>query len=428
MDHNVSLLDQTVDSPMLPARNAVLEKARQKLSRIGYLSGAPRVSTRQDAESGGPRSHVLGVMAAFRSLGYDLHPFIVGDQMPPEVTRRSGRAISATVAHALAADIGRLSFRLINARRAWRHLGDRVDWVYERFSACQALGRNFQRHGIPWILETNGPFYEEAKAERKSMVLTGLARRLELDAYRRCDVLVCVSPTLRDIVCAEAGIDPSKVVVVPNGVDTDLFNPQRHVPKRVFEGFTIGFVGGLLAWQGLDLLLHALAELRDEQGLPIHLVVVGDGLARKAWTALADELKLTERVTFVGRVNGDEVPSYIAGFDLGYSGQVQLQSGSMYHSPLKIYEYMAMGKAVLASAFDDAKRIIEEGETGFLFSPADKKDLKRALAAAYQARGRATLMGQAARSEIVAHHSWTARVSFMAGQIAALLNSRQPIV
>jgi len=417
-----------MNSSVLNAEGTVAQYERESKPRIGYLSGAPRVSTRQDAESGGPRAHILGVISAFRSLGYDLQPFIVGDQVPAEVARRSGRAISATVMHALAADLGRLSFRVLNSSRAWRHLGGRVDWVYERFSACQALGKKFQEHGVPWILETNGPFYEEAKAERKSMVLTGLARRLELDAYRRCDVLVCVSPTLKDIVCAEADIDRAKVVVVPNGVDTNLFDLQRHTAKRVFKGFTVGFVGGLLAWQGLDVLLHALAELREEQGIAIHLVVVGDGLMSKAWKNLASELKLEDRVTFVGRVNGDEVPSYIAGFDLGYSGQVRLQSGSMYHSPLKIYEYMAMGKPVLASAFDDARRVIREEQTGFLFAPGNKEDLKRSLIAAYHARERLTAMGVAARAEIVAHHSWAARVSFMTEEITAILKARSPII
>jgi glycosyltransferase involved in cell wall biosynthesis len=393
--------------------------------RVAYLSGAPRVSTRQDAESGGPRSHVRGVIAAFRSLGYEVEPFIVGDQVPPEITRKSGRAISATVLHALAADVGRLSFRVINRRRAWRRLAGRIDWVYERFSACQALGRVFQRCGLPWVLETQGPFYQEAKAERKSMVLTGIARKLELEAYRQCDALVCVSHTLRDIVCREADISPSKVIVVPNGVDTEVFDPQKHPARRLFSGFTIGFAGGLLAWQGLDLLLHALAELRAEKGIQINLVVVGDGLMKNEWQNLAQELGISETVSFTGRVNGDEVPSYIAGFDFGYSGQVRLQSGSMYHSPLKIYEYMAMAKPMVASAFDDAKRMIREGEIGFLYAPGDKEELKRALMAAHEARHRAGAMGRVARSEIVANHSWTARVKFMTGELAGMHHFRK---
>jgi glycosyltransferase involved in cell wall biosynthesis len=371
---------------------------------------------------------VLGVMSAFRSLGYELDSFIVGDQMPPEVTRRSGRAISATPLHALAADLGRLSFRVINARRAWKQLGGRVDWVYERFASFQALGMPFQRHGVPWILETNGPFYEEAKAERKSMLLTGFARKVELEAYRQCNVLICVSPTLKGIVCAEAGVEASKIIVVPNGVDTDLFDPQKYRAKRVFDSFTVGFVGGLLAWQGLDLLLQAIAELRDERGIAINLVVVGDGLMRKPWENLTQSLRLGKQVRFVGRVNGDDVPSYVAGMDVGYSGQVQLQSGSMYHSPLKIYEYMAMAKPVLASAFDDARRIIRQNETGFLFAAGSRQDLKRALVSVYEARNRIASMGLAARSEIIAHHSWVARVSLMAEEIAAILRMRTPIV
>lgn len=82
----------------------------------------------------------------------------------------------------------------------------------------------------------------------------------------------------------------------------------------------------------------------------------------------------------------------------------------MYHSPLKIYEYMAMGKPIVASAFADARTAIRDGETGFLFGGGDKDDLKRALADAYRSRGELPEMGREARRDAVELHSWTARV------------------
>lgn len=391
---------------------------------LGYLAGAPRVSTRPDAEASGPRSHVLGVITAFATLGWQVKPFIMGDRVPRKwVTKGSEQAVSNGFFHTLAADLVRLTLSAINARRAWQELGGQVDWVYERFASFQCLGWVFKRHGVPWILETSGPFFYEAKSERKSIVLTGPARWLEIKAYQESSVLVCVSEALKEIVVREANIPPEKVMVVPNGVDTALFNPERYEPKRMFEGFTIGFVGGLIAWQGLDLLLEALHDLKAEE-ISLSLVVVGDGPMRSAWETKAQQLGVSANVVFVGRVTSQEVPQYIAGFDVGYSGQIKLQMGKMYHSPLKLYEYMAMAKPVVASAFEDAQRVIQEGETGFLFQPEDKDDLKHALVKAYQLWAVLPEMGRKAREEIVGNHSWVARVQTTIKGVERILAER----
>lgn len=391
---------------------------------LGYLAGAPRVSTRLDAEASGPRAHVLGVIGAFAAIGWDVKTFIVGDRVPPKwVTKGSEQAVSKGFFTTLAADLVRLTLSAINARWAWQELGGQVDWVYERFASFQYLGWIFKRHGIPWILETSGPFFYEAKSERKSVVLTGPARWLEIKAYQESSVLICVSEALKEIILREASIPPEKVIVVPNGVDTAFFNPELYEPKRMFEGFTIGFVGGLIAWQGLDLLLEALHDLKSE-GISLSLVVVGDGSMRSAWETKAQQLGVSSNVVFVGRVPWQEVPQYIAGFDVGYSGQIKLQMGKMYHSPLKLYEYMAMGKPVVASAFEDAQRVVQQGKTGFLFQPGDKDDLKHALVKAYQLRAVLPEMGCNAREEIVANHSWVARVQNIIEGVERLLGER----
>lgn len=257
------------------------------------------------------------------------------------------------------------------------------------------------------------------------MVLTGLARWLEVQAYRKCNALVCVTEALKDLVVRESGISPEKVVVVPNGVDTELFNPERYEPKRVFPGFTVGFVGALYARQGVDLLLEALHDLQAE-GLDLSLVVVGDGFMYAAWKDLSQRLGVASRVAFVGQVPWLEVPPYMAGFDVAYTGQVQLPVGKMYHSPLKLYEYMAMAKPVVASAFEDALRVLQEGETGFLFEPGNKEDLKRALTRAYQVREQLPAIGLRARELMVKQHSWGARVSTMTVAIERILEDTQP--
>lgn len=394
------------------------------MATLGYLSGAPRVSTHPEAAASGPRSHVLGVMEGFRRLGWEVRPFIVGDRVPLSwVTKEADVELGHSFAKRLTADVVRLSMAVFNGIQAPRAIG-RVDWVYERFGAFQFLGYGFQRRGIPWILETNGLFFIEAAKDRSTLALTGLERRLELWAYRQADVVVCVTEAMKALL-AEWDVDPQKVLVVPNGVDVRRFDPERvrGKEKRLLPPPAIGFVGTLYSWQGLDLLIKAIADLRSE-GLSFSLAVVGDGPMRAPWEQLARELGLGEQVRFVGRMPWDEVPAYIAGFDLAYTGQVSLHAGEMYHSPLKLYEYMAMSKPVVASAFTDAKRMVREGETGYLFEPGSLEDLKRALRKAYREQEAWSDMGRQARTEVVTKHSWEARVQDMIPQIEKILEAK----
>lgn len=341
--------------------------------------------------------------------------------MPSQLaTSKMESSLSGNFLRAFALDIARWILGKLNAYRAWKELGSQVDWVYERFSPFASLGRPFKRRGLPWILETHAPLAYESKTERKTSVLRKIAQNLEIQAYQDCDALVCISESLKEIIVNDFGICSEKVLVVPNAVDLDRFNPDITYPKRFFEGFTLGFVGRLYAWHGLDILLSALNELQQE-GIDISLVVVGDGLVRKEWEEQAQRLGISHRVKFLGQVDWEDVPQYIAGFDVGYIGNIKMQVGKMYHSPLKLYEYMAMEKPVLASAFDDAKNVIQENITGFLFEAENISDLKRALKTAYDMKESLPEMGQAARKEIFAHHSWFARVKKMTEEIENIL-------
>ena len=371
----------------------------------------------------GPRSRILGLIRGFESLQWSVKPYIVGDKAPPEWSAKgSGAAISKGYMRTLAVDIVRLCLSAVNSWRSWKEIGKQVDWVYEYAATLQCLGWIFQRQGIPWILQVEALLHYEAKTERNALVLDGIARKLELWSARQCDVIACVSSTLKEILVQEIGIDPEKIVLVPNGVDIQFLDPKLHEPKRLFAGFTIGFVGSLYSWAGLDFLLEAIHELQTE-GYELFLVVVGDGEMEQVWSKQSQILGLGKKVKFVGRVPWQEVPQYIAGCDLGYSGQIQLQMGKMYLSPMKLYEYMSMAKPVLASAFEDAKRLVVEAETGFLFQPGDKQSLKQALIHAIAAKDRLPKMGEQARTEIETNHSWTNRVKVLIEQSNRILNS-----
>ncbi len=395
--------------------------------RIGFLAAAPRISTHPDAEMSGPRSRVLGIIKGFETLNWKVEKFIVGDRVPQNWSAKgSGEVISKGFIRTLAVDLVRLGLSIINSWKSWRELRNKVDFVYEYAATLQCLGWIFKRQGIPWILQVEALLFYEAKAERKALVLDGIAKWMEIQAYKKCDVLACVSETLKEILVNDYGIANEKIVLVNNGVDTDFLNPKLYKPYRIFSGFTIGFVGSLYAWSGLNLLLEVIAELQDT-GIDISLVVVGDGAMKSTWEKQAQDLGISENVAFIGRVSREEVPQYISGFDIGYSGQVQLQMGQMYLSPMKLYEYMSMAKPVIASAFEDAKRLIEDGQIGFLFQPEDKADLKSKLLLAFQQREKLPEMGYLARTEIINHHSWTSRIEILVERMEKILEKPSPV-
>jgi glycosyltransferase involved in cell wall biosynthesis len=383
-----------------------------KNKRLGYLSAAIRVSTDPCAEASGPRSHVLGVIQAFRDLGWQVFPYIVGDRISRKITYNSEMRMEKSFIIRFAADIVRLISGLIHSILAWVELHRKVDLVYERFAVLQSLGWIFQFEKKPWILETSGLYFYEASTERKSIVLIPIARVFEIWAYRQCDVLICVTDALKELIIEETGISAEKVLVISNGVDCVRFNRENLLPIRIFSGPTIGFVSALIRWHGLDLLIEALGQLQKE-GIVINLVVTGDGPMRAEWEAQAQQLGLSKNIIFLGQVSWEIIPAYIAGFDLGYVGNIPMEIGVMYHSPLKLYEYMAMELPVIAAENDDSRDMLINGKTGYLFSAGNKEELIRVIRIAYEDKKHWRIMGKRARKQVLLNASWSSRVQTM---------------
>jgi glycosyltransferase involved in cell wall biosynthesis len=386
------------------------------MRRLGYLSGAPRVSTHPQAEASGPRAHVVGVIDAFRRKGWHVEPYIVGDLLPERMrVRDASGKLHRSWTRRLGADIARLALAARHERLACRTLRGRVDWVYERLGVFQGLGWPLRARGVPWVVETNAAFFKEAVTDRRSIVLTGVARRRELLAYRRADLIVAVTEALKRTIVDASGVSPEKVIVVPNGVDAHAFRPVPEA-KRHFAGPTILFAGALIGYQALDMLLKTVAAA-DAHGMRWHVVVVGDGLMRQPWAELATRLGLADRVRFTGRLAWHDVNAAIQGADICYSGPVVTQLGVMYHSPLKLYEYMASARPVLAAGHEDASRLVTEGDTGVLFTPGSAASLLDALERAWRLRERWTAMGAAARDLILRDHTWDGRVERIAMEV-----------
>ncbi|MDD7917652.1 glycosyltransferase [Actinomycetospora callitridis] len=381
--------------------------------RFGYVCGALRVSTHPDSTSIGPRAHVVGFLDGLRHAGIKPRTYLAGEDPKfgsPSVKSQSLR--SRSLARRATQDLARIALGALFRRRARNALGS-VDVLYERQASFQNLGAPFRRKGAFWIIESNGPFWYEASEERKSLALTRLARRSEIKAYRDADLVVVVSEALKRIIVDATGRDADDVFVIPNGTDPSRFDPSVASADRRAPAPTIGFVGYVTEWAGLDTLIRALPDIRET--VPLSATIVGEGPALASLRKLAAECGVGDAVHFTGHVAWDRVPSLLAGFDLAYSGQQKMKIGEMYHSPQKLYEYQSMGIPLVASRYPDAEKLVANG-VGALFTPGDEQSLKTAIEDALQLiedRGARAH----ARQQVIVRHSWQARVTSLLSEL-----------
>jgi len=154
----------------------------------------------------------------------------------------------------------------------------------------------------------------------------------------------------------------------------------------------LGFVGFVRDWHGLDAVIRGMAEHADT---PVAFTVAGEGPARPGLEALAARLGVADRVQFTGLVPHEQVPATVAGFDIALQPRVV-----DYASPLKIFDYMAAARAIVAPDQPNIREVLQHGRTALLFDPARQGAMWDAVAALLADPALAARLGQAARAEL----------------------------
>jgi glycosyltransferase involved in cell wall biosynthesis len=239
----------------------------------------------------------------------------------------------------------------------------------------------------------------------RPLKLTSLARRIEGWCLRNSTGLVFISSYFRAQAEAAYGeIAPS--VISPNAADLSRFDPQRfdrerlRVERGLHDQVVCGHIGVFARWHGVDGFVESIAErLREHPGLV--LVLVGDGRTLPAVRSLVEQRGLSHRVILPGRVPHDDVASWIACMDYAV-----LPDSNLYGSPMKLFELMAMGVAVVAPDYAPVAEVISDGRTGWLF-PRGELDacVQRVLDLASRAEERHRI-GNAARDYVVRERQW----------------------
>lgn len=271
--------------------------------------------------------------------------------------------------------------------------GFHPDIVYERanlfFLAGTWLAR---RKGLPLLLEVNAPLAEE-RARHGKLRLGSLARACEGYVWRGADRVLPVTEALAARVVA-AGVPRERITIVPNGIHLEDFPVGvEDAPTDPGVPVRLGFVGFVRDWHGLDRVIRLIAA--PQAGPPLALTVVGDGPARPGLERLAAELGVAERIHFTGLAAREDVPGLVAGFDIA------LQPASVdYASPLKVFEYMAAGRAIIAPDQPNLREVLAHERTALLFPPDQPEAFAEALLRLAADPALRRRLGAAAREEI----------------------------
>jgi glycosyltransferase involved in cell wall biosynthesis len=337
--------------------------------------------------------HIEALVAALRAAGHEV--CVVGPPAYDAVALGGESLALARIRRLLPGALGELAeiayglvstARLARAARVFR-----PDIVYERANLFHFAGSwTAWRCGVPLLLEVNAPLAEE-RIRFNGLRLKRLAHVAERFVWRCADIVLPVTEVLAGHVTA-AGVPRTRIAVVPNGIDLEDF---AGLPARAgSEAVQLGFVGFVRHWHGLDRVLHGLAAW---QGAPrLDLTVVGDGPARADLESLAAELGLADRVRFTGLATREEIPRLVAGFDIA------LQPASVpYASPLKLFEYMAAGQAIIAPDQPNIREVLEQGRTALLFDPASPEAMWQGIETLARDAPLRARLGAAAREEVL---------------------------
>ena len=292
----------------------------------------------------------------------------------------------------------------------------RADAVYQRYALGSYAGLGLARRlGVPLILEFNG---SEIWAERQwgsghvpfADVLAALERRNVQDA----SLVVVVSQVLKDELVRD-GIGPERVLVNPNGVDVDRLAGARALEPAAWrvrlgrpEVATVGFIGTFGPWHGIRL-LPAIAAVVRAQRDDVRWIVVGSGALFGEVGADIARLGLGDRVELTGVVPHEQAIQLLAACDVCISPHVPNPDGSRFFgSPTKLFEYMGLGRAIVASDLEQIGEVIEHERTGLLCPPGDVEAAARAVLRLLDDGELRRRLGEAALEEARARYSWDA--------------------
>jgi glycosyltransferase involved in cell wall biosynthesis len=389
--------------------------------RTGPLSALYVRATLTSSAEGGMRTHVAGFVSGAAALGHRLTLLMRGGQrddgdtmaLPPSPLFGATKALFELWSNLLFT-VKSLLLKPVQSNE--------IDFIYQRYSRFNWTGVLLSAvTGLPLVLEFNG---SEVWVSRQwdPIGLLWLLKRFERLNQRAADLIFVVSEVERRNLI-DAGVSPTKIIVNPNGVDPDRFRPEcggSEIRRAlgIKEPIVVGFIGTFGPWHGAPVLAESARILATEARC--HFVFIGGGEQRAQTESIIESADV--RATFTGSIPHEKVPAYLDACDILASPHLSSSDGSeFFGSPTKLFEYLAMGKGIVASRLGQVAEVITDGQNGLLVEAGDADGLARAilkLAANSELRGR---LGAAARKTAIERYTWRHNAARVFDAVRAVL-------
>jgi glycosyltransferase involved in cell wall biosynthesis len=330
------------------------------------------------ASRDGQSTHITEMINGLRAQGH------VVIESSPKVLSASEAGGSPGWVGRLKAVLPRLIYEIAEIGYSWvafRGLRsaiklERPNGIYERYNLYLFAGVWAKKlYKLPLILEVNAPMAVERR-QYGGLSMPRIADWAELYVWKCADVILPVTQVLADYMVAK-GVESKRIHVIPNAINEEHYKnlPTQDAAKENLglQGrLVVGFTGFVREWDRLDRIMAWIARRAAEHN--VHLLVIGDGPARSEIEVCAVQLGVADRLTFTGAVPREAVPGLSMAFDIA------LQTALVpYASPLCLFEYLALGKAIVAPDQPNHHEILKADLNAVLYAPENENGIEDAL-------------------------------------------------
>lgn len=290
------------------------------------------------------------------------------------------------------------------------------DVFHERYT-LMSLGGTWaaKKLSIPLILEVHADLMN-VEMPLHNQPLRGvqyyLAELVTRQCFSQASRIIAISGAVAERLQTYWKVPADKIITIPNAADSELFSlmtehPGTRTELGLGDELVVIFTGSFLPWHGLDNLIEAFSKVISE--IPrAKLVLVGHGTTRADLETQARDAGLEGKVVFTGSVSHQKVPALLSIADVAVAPYPNLPA-ELWFSPLKVFEYMASAKAIVASDAGQIAEVLEDGYSGLLVEPGNVEAMSEAIIKLLKNKELRLGLGQNARKEVLEKHSWKSR-------------------
>lgn len=373
--------------------------------------------------AGGSVGHITGVAAGFAQQGFDVNLFACEELVFLRDKPVTMRAVDPGQRFRNLPETRLFHYHREFTARLRKIIANEGPpaLIYQRLSLNNFAGVELSREfGVPFILEYNSSnVWVSRHWGRRALRHAALSQQAEDVCFRHAQLIVVVSAPLRDELVAR-GVDADKILVNPNGVDPQVYSPDRFTAEdrravRVQRGWSAaapvaGFIGTFSDWHGVLVLAAAIPRLKRARP-DLRFLLIGDGPLFSRVRRIVREANADDVCAFTGLVPQHEAPRLLAACDIFLSPHVPNVDGSRFFgSPTKLFEYMALGRAIVASDLEQLGEVLRHEDTALLVEPGQDEPLAAAVTRLADDEPLRRRLGEAARAEALTRYTWDAHV------------------